>query len=59
VPHVKDKDELWALSKLNQIIQRSRKDRDALPGSVVRKVKDAAIIIKKRQGYKHNKNRKA
>jgi len=57
MPHVKDKDELWALSLLDQIIQRSKADRDALPGSVVKKVKDAAIIIKKRQQYKRNKSR--
>ncbi|MDA2936464.1 hypothetical protein MYX06_04570 [Patescibacteria group bacterium AH-259-L05] len=58
MPHIKDKDELWALSLLNQIIQRSKDDRDALPGSVVKKVKEAAIIIKKRQEYKRNKRRR-
>ena len=58
MPHVKDRDELWALSLLNQIIQSSRDDRDALPGSVVKKVKDAAIIIKKRQKHKKNKSRR-
>jgi len=58
MPHVKDKDELWALSLLNQIIQRSKDDRDALSGSVVKKVKEAATIIKKRQAYKRDKNRR-
>ncbi len=50
--HVKDKDELWALAQLEKIIQRDRADRDALPGSVVKLVKQAAIILKKRQEYK-------
>ncbi len=50
--HVKDKDELWALAQLEKIIQRDRSDRDALPGSVVKLVKQAAIILKKRQEYK-------
>ena len=59
MPHVKDKDELWALGLLDQIIRRSQDDRDALPGSVVKKVKEASIIIKKRQEHKRGKRRKA
>ena len=47
--HVKDRDERWALALLKQIIDRSNEDRDALPGSVVKLVKQAAIILKKRQ----------
>ena len=50
--HVKDKDELWALHYLEQIIQRDRVDRDALPGAVVKRVKEAAKIIRKRQERK-------
>lgn len=53
--HVKDKDELWALTLLQQIIERDREDRDALPGSAVKLVKQAAKIIKKRQEAKNRK----
>jgi len=48
MPHVKDRDERWALALLKRIIQRDREDRDALPGSVVKLVKQAAVILKKR-----------
>lgn len=48
MPHVKDKDERWALVLLEKIIRRSQEDRDALPGSVVKKVKEARTILKKR-----------
>lgn len=58
MPHVKDRDELWVLGLLNQIIRRSQDDRDAISGSVVKKVKDAATMIKKRQGYKKGRNKK-
>lgn len=54
MPHIKDKDELWALSLLRQIINRSIEDRDALPGAVVKLVKDAAVILKKRQQAKRS-----
>lgn len=46
MPHVKDKDELWALVLLQRIIDRDQQDRDALPGSAVRHVKDAARILR-------------
>ena len=46
MPHVKDKDELWVLALLQRIIDRDRQDRDALPGSAVRHVKDAARILR-------------
>ncbi len=52
MPHVKDRDELWALALLEQIIQRDREDRDALPGTVVELAKKAAKILKKRQEFK-------
>jgi len=45
--HRKDKDELWAIVLLDKIIQRSYNDKDALPGSVVKKVKEAKNILKK------------
>ena len=57
MPHKKDKDELWALALLERIIQRDREDRDALPGSAVKNVKDAAKIIKKRQHAKRTRIR--
>jgi hypothetical protein len=46
--HVKHVDEAWALVLLNKIIARSREDRDALPGTVVKLVKTAAIILRRR-----------
>jgi len=52
--HVKDKDELWALRLLEEIIRRDREDRDALPGSVVQHVKAAVRIIRKRQDAKRS-----
>lgn len=52
MPHVKDRDERWALARLDEIIQRDREDRDALPGSVVKLVKDAARILRKRREHK-------
>ena len=54
MPHVKDKDELWALALLEQIIRRDRDDRDALPGSAVKHIKMAADIIRKRQKAKRS-----
>ena len=54
VPHIKDIHELRALALLQQVIDMSNQDRDALPGSVVKKVKDAAKILKKRQAAKRN-----
>jgi hypothetical protein len=53
--HIKDKDELWALGLLQRIVDRSNQDRDALPGSMVKKVKEARNILKKRQEYKKKK----
>lgn len=38
-----------ALQHLNRVIEMDKVDRDALPGSVVKLVKQAAIILKKRQ----------
>jgi hypothetical protein len=53
MPHMKDRDERWALRLLEQIIRRDREDRDALPGSVVKLIKKAIKILRKRQrsGY--------
>jgi hypothetical protein len=47
--HRKDRDEEWALRLLEQILERDRADRDALPGAVVGKVKEAAVILRKRR----------
>ena len=55
--HVKDKDELWALGLLEQIIRRDWEDRDALPGAAVKHVKAAARIIKKRRRAKRTRAR--
>lgn len=53
--HIKDKDEFWTLALLKQIIQCDRQDRDALSGAVVKHVKKAAKIIRKRQAAKRIK----
>lgn len=45
--HRKGKDEAWALALLEQIIERSKEDRDALPGAVVKLVKAAATKLRK------------
>jgi hypothetical protein len=52
MPHVKDRDELWALALLEKIVQRDREDRDALPGSAMAHIKAAVRIIRKRQQAK-------
>jgi hypothetical protein len=46
---MKRRDEAWSLALLEQIIERDREDRDALPGSVVKLVKQAAVILRKRR----------
>jgi len=46
---VKRNHEERALVLLQEIIDMDRGDRDALPGSVVSKVKEAAVILKKRR----------
>lgn len=46
---MKRRDEAWALALLERIIVRDREDRDALPGSVVKLVKEAAVILRKRR----------
>ena len=47
IPLIKDKGELWALALLKKIIKRDREDRDALPGSVVKHVKDVRSGLSK------------
>lgn len=47
--HRKDNDEKWAIALLEKVVARSQKDRDALPGSAVKKVKEALKILRKRQ----------
>jgi hypothetical protein len=56
--HRKDRDELWASALLDQIIQRSNEDRDALPGAVVRLVKRARAILGKRRARGARTNQK-
>lgn len=49
MPKRKDRDEEWAIQHLGKIVERSVQDRDALPGSVVKLVKDAIVILRKRR----------
>lgn len=49
MPKRHDVDEEWAIQVLTQIVDRDRESRDALPGSVVRLVKQAITILKKRR----------
>jgi len=44
-----DVDEEWAIRLLEQIVRRSVERRDALPGSAVKKIKDALTLMKKRR----------
>lgn len=55
MPHISDGHELWTLGLLNQIIQRDKKNKDALPGSVVKLVKKTVKILKKRQNKRYHK----
>ena len=56
----KKKDERWALSLLEQIVRRSNEDGDALPGQVVKRVKQARTILKRRlRGTKRPQGRAA
>lgn len=56
MPKRKDNDEEWAIKILQLIVDRDKQDRDALPGSVVRLVKRAQTIMKKRRkGAEHDK----
>lgn len=56
--HVKDRDERWAMALLQQIIDRSIEDRDALSGEAVKHVKIAKRILAKRQEHKKKKPRR-
>lgn len=47
--HRKDRDEEWAISLLEQIVARSREDRDAFSGQALYEVKRALAIFKKRR----------
>lgn len=49
MPKRHDEHEEWAIRRLQDIIELDRVNRDALPGSVVRKVKQAQTIMKKRR----------
>lgn len=46
---MKENPERRVIELLQQIIDMDKADRDALPGTVVKKVKDAQIILKKRR----------
>lgn len=47
--HRKDIDEEWAIAHLQQIVDLDKRDHDALPGSVVKLIKQAQTIMKKRR----------
>lgn len=49
MPKRKDINEERAIAILQQIIDIDKRDRDALPGSVVKLVKQAITIMKKRR----------
>jgi hypothetical protein len=48
-PKRHDKHEEWAIQRLQEIVELDRINRDALPGSAVRHVKQALTIMKKRR----------
>ncbi len=45
--------EEWVIRQLQPVIDLSVRDRDALPGSVVKLVKEAQIKLKRRRRMKH------
>lgn len=53
MPKRKDIYEERAIAILSQITDLDKRDRDALPGSVVKLVKQAVRILKKRRKKKH------
>lgn len=48
--------EEWAISQLQRVLELDRKNRDALPGSAVKLVKRAVMIMKKRRDGASSKN---
>lgn len=46
---MKERSEARAIALLEEIVQMDRSDRDALPGSVVKLVKQALVIMRKRR----------
>lgn len=49
---MKVNDEARALALLELVLAMDRRDRDALPGEVVRHVKEASTILRKRRPKK-------
>ena len=49
VTHRKDKPEEQAITLLERVVAMSEADRDALPGSAVKHVKAALVIMRKRR----------
>lgn len=49
MPKRQDRHEEWAIQKLQEIVELDRLNRDALPGSAVKKIKEALTIMKKRR----------
>ena len=54
MPKRKDEHEERAIKILGQIVEMDRQDGDALPGSVVKKVKECLVIMKKRRRPRMN-----
>lgn len=46
-----DEHEEWAINHLQRVLELDRKNRDALPGSAVKLVKRAIMIMKKRRPH--------
>ena len=53
MPHRKDIAEERAIARLREIIAMSDRDRDALPGSAVKHMKEALRIMVKRRKVSH------
>ena len=49
MPHRSDVHEEWAIYYLEKLVELSEANRDALPGTVVKLVKQAITIMKKRR----------
>lgn len=47
--HRNDTTEEWAIRHLSALVDKADQDRDCLPGSVVKLVKQARVILKKRR----------
>jgi hypothetical protein len=58
MPKRKDNKEERAINILKLLVLMNEQDRDALPGSVVKKVKECVAILKKRRRGREAKKRR-